>query len=65
MAQLTHWADPSKTYQHRTQGKKTNYDFCKEVEDSVNRDPNRRAIIKRNSQGHIAVFTEKFAIQID
>ena len=59
MAQITRWLQPSSVYNHKTQGKKSNAQFCQEVADEVNRDGNRKATVKTDRYGMVAVFTEK------
>ena len=59
MAQITHWLNPDTTYNHKTQGIKTNRQFCEEIVNDVNRNPKRQARIIKRSNGDICVFSER------
>lgn len=59
MAQITEWLKPYDTYTHKTQGKKENITFLREIVNDVNRDPKRHAKIISNGQGGVAVYTER------
>lgn len=54
--QITYWLDPNKTYHHKTQGEKSNYLFCQETKQQIEKDKTRVAEIQEKN-GKIAVFT--------